>query len=131
MGLNIKQLICKLLHIEFVRFGVVGVLATLIHYGIYYLLILALNYNVAYTIGYAVSFLTNFLLSAKFTFKSEPTVSRGIGFAMSHLVNYGLQLSVLNMTIKIGVPHVLAPIPVYIICIPVNFLLVRLVFKKI
>ena len=34
MGLNIKQLICKLLHIEFVRFGVVGVLATLIHYGI-------------------------------------------------------------------------------------------------
>lgn len=128
---DIKQIISRLLRVEFIRFGIVGVVATVIHYGIYYLLILALNYNVAYTIGYVISFVANFLLSAKFTFKSYPTVSRGLGFAVSHLVNYGLQIAVLNVTVKIGIPQVLAPIPVYLICVPVNFLLVRLVFKKI
>jgi putative flippase GtrA len=86
---------------------------------------------VAFTIGYLLSFFMNFWLSAKFTFKAEATVKRGAGFALSHLVNYGLQMLVLNVSLKFGVPEPLAPVPVYLICIPVNFLLVRFVFKKI
>ena len=42
----------------------------------------------------------NFWLSAKFTFKAEATVKRGAGFALSHLVNYGLQMIVLNVSLK-------------------------------
>ena len=34
---------------EFIRFGVVGVLATALHYGIYYFLQSFINVNVAYT----------------------------------------------------------------------------------
>ena len=37
---------------EFIRFGVVGVLATALHYGIYYFLQSFINVNVAYTTGY-------------------------------------------------------------------------------
>lgn len=128
---TVKGLISKILHVEFIRFGIVGVIATLIHYGVYYLLNLVLNYNVAYTIGYGLSFLVNFWLSAKFTFKSAPTPLKGLGFALSHLVNYGLQILVLNVAVKIGIPQAFAPIPVYVICVPVNFILVRFVFKKI
>lgn len=127
----VKDLIVKLFKIEFIRFGIVGVIATAVHYGIYYALLNVINPNVAFTIGYLLSFFMNFWLSAKFTFKAEATAKRGVGFALSHLVNYGLQMLVLNVSLKFGVPEPLAPVPVYLICIPVNFLLVRFVFKKI
>lgn len=126
-----KDLIRKLFRLEFIRFGIVGVIATAVHYGIYYILLNVINPNWAFTIGYLLSFFMNFWLSAKFTFKAEATAKRGVGFALSHLVNYGLQMIVLNVSLKLGVPETLAPVPVYLICIPVNFLLVRFVFKKI
>lgn len=125
------NLLKRLFSIEFIRFGIVGVIATAVHYGIYYVLLNVINPNAAFTIGYLLSFFMNFWLSAKFTFKAEATVKRGAGFALSHLVNYGLQMLVLNVSLKLGVPEPLAPVPVYLISIPVNFLLVRFVFKKI
>lgn len=128
---DIRQIFYKLLQIEFVRFGVVGIIATAIHYGLYYILYHFINLNIAYTVGYLISFCCNFWLSAKFTFKEEATAKRGVGFAFSHLINYGMQILVLNIALRLGVPEPLAPVPVYLICIPVNFLLVRFVFKKI
>lgn len=126
-----KNFVLGVIKIEFIRFCVVGVVATLIHYGIYYLLLHQVNVNIAYTIGYILSLCCNFWLSAKFTFKAEATTKRGLGFALSHLVNYGLQMLVLNISLSFGIPEPIAPIPVYLICVPVNFLLVRFVFKKI
>lgn len=126
-----RDLIKRFLKIEFIRFGIVGIIATAAHYIIYYVLLNVINPNVAFTIGYLLSFFMNFWLSAKFTFKAEATVKRGAGFALSHFINYGLQMLVLNVSLKFGVSEPLAPVPVYLICIPVNFLLVRFVFKKI
>ena len=54
---------------EFIRFGVVGVLATALHYGIYYFLQSFINVNVAYTTGYVISFIVNFYLTSYFTFE--------------------------------------------------------------
>lgn len=42
---------------EFIRFGIVGTLATGIHYGIYLLLNQFILIWLAYTVGYAVSFI--------------------------------------------------------------------------
>lgn len=126
-----KIFIYKIFQLEFIRFGIVGVIATIIHYVIYYLLCKIINVNIAYTLGYLISFCCNFWLSARFTFRTKATTKRGIGFALSHLINYGMQILVLNIALKIGVPQIWAPIPVYMICIPINFLLVKFVFKKI
>lgn len=119
----------KLINIEFVRFGIVGILATIIHYLIYWLLLNYFSASISYTIGYALSFVCNFYLSSKFTFKSKATIQKGLGFGLSHLVNYILQIVILNISIWIGIAKIFAPIPVYFICIPINFLLVRYVFK--
>lgn len=127
---KIKDLFLKLADASFIRFCIIGVLATGIHYGIYYLLMNLIPTSVAYTIGYAISFCCNYLLSAKFTFRKKISAKNGIGFAMSHLVNWGLQLLCLNLFISLGLSKALAPIPTYCICVPVNFLLVRFVFKK-
>lgn len=115
---------------ELVRFGVVGVIATALHYGIYWLLHDLINVNVAYTLGYFISFVFNYVLSARFTFRKKKSVKNGVGFGGAHLFNYLLQICLLNLFIWLGVSKALAPLPVYCIAIPTNFLIVRLVFKR-
>ena len=114
---------------EAIRFCVVGVLATIVHYGIYLLLKGVINVSVAYTIGYVISFIGNFVLTNVYTFKTQATAKKGIGFVICHVINYLLHIGLLNVFIWMGVPSSIAPIPVYCIVVPVNFLLVRKVVK--
>lgn len=122
---------------EFVRFCIVGIVATVIHYALYLALIRLLPIegdlwvNVAYSIGYIVSWCCNFWLTAHFTFKTAVSAKRGVGFAFSHAVNYGLHILLLNLFLYMGTPETWAPIPVYCLVVPINFILVRLVFRKI
>lgn len=115
---------------EIIRFCIVGTLATGIHYGIYLLLNKFILVWLAYSIGYAISFVFNFYLTSVFTFKEKATVRKGIGFVFSHLVNYLLHIFFLSLFIWMGVGENYAPIFVYLIVIPINFLLVRFVFKS-
>lgn len=114
---------------EVLRFAMVGVVATALHYGVYFALYHVMNESVAYTIGYGVSFILNYLLSARFTFKKHTSVRNGAGFAAAHAFNYLLQVSLLNIFFLVGISKPLAPIPVYCIAVPTNFLIVRLVFR--
>ena len=114
---------------EFVRFAIVGIIATAIHYGVYYILQWLIYVNIAYTIGYIVSFIANFYLSAYFTFGRKPSWGKALGFGGAHLFNYLLHIGLLNFFLWLGLSRPLAPIPVFSIAIPVNFLLVRFVFK--
>lgn len=115
---------------EFVRFVIVGLLATAVHYGVYRLFDLIIPANPAYAIGYIISFLFNFFLTSIFTFKKKASVKKGLGFGLSHLVNFTLHMVLLNTFLFLGLSEAWAPIPVYCICIPVNFLLVRFVFNR-
>lgn len=115
---------------EFLRFGLVGLLATGLHYGIYILFLRFINANIAYTLGYGISLMMNFFLSSFFTFKSRPNLKKGVGFGISHGINYMLHIMLLNIFLGLDVPEKWAPIPVFAIIIPVNFLLVRTVLKS-
>ncbi len=110
--------------------------------------------NATYTAGYVVSFVGNYILSLKWTFRTKGSVGKGAGFAFSHLVNYGLHMGLLNLFLHLGVggamvsaisfctpwlvsafpvlgdPAALLPLPVYVIVVPVNFLLVRFFLKR-
>ncbi len=114
---------------EVIRFGIVGVLATILQYVIYWLLIRWLNPSVAMTIGYLISFAFNFVASTRYTFRVKASAKRGAGFAFSHAVNYVLQMLTLNLFLWLGVPKQWAPIPMFAICVPVNFVLVRYFLK--
>ena len=114
---------------EIVRFSVVGVLVTAIHYVVYWLLQLVVNVNIAWTAGYIAGFVVNYYLSAHYIFREKTSVENGAGFGGAHLVNYFLQMVLLNFFIWLGFSATMAPIGVYAVSIPVNFLLVRFVFK--
>lgn len=115
---------------EAVRFAMVGVVATAMHYAIYYALLPVLDENIAYTIGYVLSFLLNFQLTASFTFHSAPSWGKLFGMGGAHLVNYLLHIALLNLFLWLGMRGVLAPLPVFAIAIPINFVLVRFVFNR-
>ena len=91
---------------EVVRFGIVGAVATLLQYGLYVLLNRLVHPTLANTIAYALS------------------------FAFSHLINYTLQTATLALMLWLGLPKDLALIPVFAICVPINFILVRYFLKK-
>ena len=115
---------------EIFRFGVVGTTAMLIHYGIYYVLLSYINMNIAYSIGYFLSFLCNYLMSSYYTFKTKPSLKKFIRFTYSHGINYFVYLGLFNFFYWIGVSEKLAPFPVYLIAVPISFLLVRFALKK-
>ncbi len=115
---------------EIIRFGIVGSAATAVHYAIYLVLVRRLGPSVSYTIGYAISFCINFYLSNRFTFRTDPSLRKGLGFALSHLVNYILHISLLALFLHCGMNGKIAPLAVFAVVIPVNFILVRISLKK-
>lgn len=132
----LKSILNKKNIYEFLRFCFVGVLATGIHYGIYLLLIETISLegkfwiNAAYLIGFIISWFCNLWMTAKITFKTHISLKRGIGFAVTHGINYLLHLLFLNIFLALGITEQIAPIPVYCCVVPINFILVRTIFKS-
>lgn len=114
---------------EIIRFGVTGVVSTLATYLFYYIFLNWLNPTVSFTIAYIIAMVINYLLTTSFTFKVKATKKNAAGFLISNAVNYILCALFLNIFLWLGVPEKLAPIPMYMICIPINFLIVRFVMK--
>lgn len=147
---------------EFARFFVVGVGATLVHLAVYLLLNWLFDLSEAdvwaitatYAVGYVVSFVANYFASLRWTFKTQGSVRKGLGFAFSHLVNAFMHLILLNFFRAVGAgdalsmlliwltpwlvdwlpvlgrPESLLPLPVYVIVVPLNFIMVRYFLKR-
>lgn len=126
---------------EVVRFGIIGAIATAIQCGVYLgsMPVLAHFFpqigthtvaTIANTIAYIMSFLFNFWGSTHYTFKVEASAKHGVGFTLSHIINYLLQTLCLNFFMSLGLSKEMAMIPMFCICIPTNFVLVRFFLKK-
>ena len=109
----------------------VGSLAAGIHYGVYFVLqeYELVNLNIAYTIGYATSFICNFFMTSYFTFRSNPSLKKALGFGGSHLVNYLIHMGLFNLFLSLDVNQEIAPLFVLAVAVPVNFVMLRFVFK--
>jgi len=133
---NMKEQLSHLLNLlpakiqEPARFIIVGCIATAVHYGIYLVLCFVFVPWLAYSIGFALSFALNFYLSNVFTFRTRPTMRGGLGFGLSHLINYLMHIVLLQLFLSIGLTETIAPLAVFSIVIPVNFLLVRTALKR-
>ncbi len=128
--MHTKNLLSKETLYQVLRFVIVGVLATGIHYGVYWALKFIMNYNIAYTLGYIVSFIGNLFLTAHFTFKKDVSALKSMEFGGAHLCNYIIQMILMNVVIGLGVSESWAPIPVYCFSVPLNFLMVRYIFNQ-
>ena len=111
-----------------IRFGITGTLSTLVHYGAYLVALRWVNATIAYTIGYGVGLCLNYVLTTFFTFQNQPGKRNAAGFVASHIVNYLLEIGVLNLFLWLGMDERLAGILTLIVVVPVNFLILRFVF---
>lgn len=111
------------------RFVVTGTIATVVQYAVYYALMDLIGVSWAWSVGYVISFICNFVLTTYFTFKVKPDKKKAGGFAVSHMVNWAMQMGTLHFFIFAGVDKTWAPLPMYMVCMPVNFLLVRFFVK--
>ena len=89
---------------------------------------LAANPTLSFTAGYAVGFVCNYFLTTFFTFRSKPSSRNAVGFGFSHLLNYLLEVGLLNLFLWIGFGEFLAPILVLIVVVPINFLILHFVY---
>ena len=113
-----------------VRFCITGTAAVIIQYVCYRFLLKIFLAIVANSISYAISMSVNFLLSSVFTFRVKPSKTRLIGFLFSHAINYSLQTLLLFLFVKFGISKQIAPIPVYALCVPINFFMVRFFLRR-
>lgn len=116
---------------EIIRFGLVGGLATVIQYAVYFVFVkwVGTTAVVSTIISYAISFIFNFFLTSLFTFHTKPNAKKGLGFILSHAINMGLQVGLVAIFKGIVGPE-LALLPAFAICIPCNYLLVRFAFTN-
>ncbi len=103
----------------------------MIHYCVYYCLLLTgLVYSFAYGAGYGVSLCFNFWATGQFTFRTRLSARKGALFLASHGVNFLLHMSLLEFYVRVlDIPDKIAPLPVYLVAVPVNFVLVRFAMK--
>ena len=118
-----------LLKKEFLRFVVVGSSAVAINFLVYYVLYRWIGVNCAYSIGYLLSFIFNYLMTSCFTFRVKLSFRKLMLFCGSHVLNYFLQLSILNICIWIGLSEEISPFFAKAGSAPFNFLIVRYLLK--
>ena len=110
------------------RFSITGTVSSLIHYGVYCLALLYSNPTLSYSIGYMVGLVCNYGLTTFFTFRQHPSKKNAAGFVTSHIINYLLEVGLLNLFLWMHFSQWLAPVLVMIIVVPINFLILRFVF---
>ena len=83
----------------------------------------------AYFCAFCVSIVCNFLLSSYFTFRVRPSARRAVRFLTAHLINLVNELVLLEIWLWAGVPKLYAPLCVFLVAFPVNFLMVRFALR--
>ncbi len=91
-----------------VRFVLVGVLGTVVQYGIYYLLLNILHQKwpealfvatLAFTVGFVIELIFNYILTSFYTFRVRLTLKNAGGFLIGRTLNYFIQIMLLNVLI--------------------------------
>ena len=121
-----------------VRFVCVGVLGTLLQYGIYYLFLDIFRESnadsqtmtsVAFSIGFLVEMVVNYLLTNYYTFHTHPSWKNAGGFLVGRMLNYGVQLLFLNILIWLSMTDEVAGIVAIILAGVINYFMLVPFFR--
>lgn len=128
----ISRLVRLVRRSEFTRFIIIGSLATGIDFLVYNLALQFYSYIICAYLGFSVSFLFNYWLSAKWTFRTNMTISNFVGMICVHAVNLiGCRTILLYIIIdRFNINPRIGYIMVMGICVIISFVLNRIVFHK-
>lgn len=117
---------------EFIRFCIVGVIATALDAAIFYLVRMFASYQIALVSGYCLSLIVNYLLTIYWTFKKKPSTGNLFGVIAAHMFNlFVVRMSLMWLFVNVaGIPDRIAYIPTLLISMVTNFLVVRFAVNK-
>ncbi|MCF0180234.1 MAG: GtrA family protein [Bacteroidales bacterium] len=116
---------------EFVRYCIVGVLATIIDMAIFYSMKLIVHYNIALISGYCLSLIFNYFMTVYWTFSTKSSARNLIGVVSAHMINLfvvrmGLMWLFVNL---VGLESGIAFLPTIVVSVFVNFFVLRAFVK--
>lgn len=130
------------------RFVMVGLLGTVFQYVLYdWLLWLIGHYqghevsplmtNVAFTMAFVMEMVCNYVVSSYYTFSARPTWTNFAGFVGSRLVNYIIQMGLLNVGLLLFThweqyldPDRWAGITAILVAGVINYFLLRILYRQ-
>ena len=117
---------------EFIRFCVVGVLATILDAAIFYTVRTFAPYQIALASGYLLSLIFNYFLTVRWTFKKQTNIKNAMGLVSAHLFNLfvvrmGLMFIFVDMC---SINDKIAYIPTLGISMFTNFIIIKIVLQK-
>lgn len=120
------------LHLEIIKFVIVGSINTFNYYVVYLLLLKVLNvqYLVSHITGFIVALIISYYLNCYFVYKVQPTLRKFLQFPVTQLVNVGMQTLLLYIFVRFfHINSVIAPFAGLIITIPVTFILSKYILR--
>ena len=120
------------LHLEIIKFVIVGGINTFNYYVVYLLLLKVLNvqYLVSHITGFIVALIISYYLNCYFVYKVQPTMRKFLQFPITQLVNVGMQTLLLFIFVRFfHINSVIAPFAGLIITIPVTFILSKYILR--
>lgn len=120
-----------------VRFTIVGTTGTLIQYAWYWLFLYLFSCvwpekettTLAFIIGFILEMVSNYCLTAYYTFKSRPNWKNFGGFLSGRAVNFILQMLMLQLLLMVHLSDQLAGLLAIIVAGIINYFVVKLFFK--
>ena len=128
-------ILSKVIHLEFGKFVIVGILNTTINYGVFVLLLLALNlvYFVAGAIGFLSGAISGYFLNRLWTFKSNVPIAAGfLKYFIIQLFCLGVHIATqIGVTEILGVPEIFSQLAGITVTTFMNFFISRaIVFNR-
>ncbi len=121
-----------------VRFVFVGTFGTGVQYGIYYLLLdifqrqwpeVGILTSVAFTAGFMIEMVCNYFLTNFYTFRTRPSWKNAGGFLLGRVLNYVIQLSLLNALVWLHMGEEWAGIVAIMLAGVINYFVLRPFYK--
>jgi putative flippase GtrA len=122
-----------------VRFVFVGIFGTGLQYGIYYLLLVLFQRqwpevgiltSAAFTAGFVIEMVCNYFLTSFYTFKTRPSWKNAGGFLLGRVLNYVIQLLLLNVLLWLHMSEERAGIGAIVLAGVINYFVLRPFYKE-
>ena len=108
-------------------FMLMGTLSTLVMLGLYMLLNMIIQYQMAYFLSYVVTVIISYFLNTLFVFKKPVSLRTFLQFPIVYIVQYIISALMLEVMVRIGFSVTYAPVLIIILLLPLTFFLSRLV----
>lgn len=115
---------------QMARFMAVNGFSTMVMFGIYVVLNMAMKYQIAYFIAYVFTVILSYVLTSLFVFNTKMSWQTFMQFPLIYLLQYVTSAICLEILVRLGFSVTYVPLFVIVLLLPLTFLLSRYVMLK-